>query len=246
VRTKEHIAIADALTIGTAISIARNTRPVLGTASVSSSSVGSLSLDKQLNPGIFSDVRVVLGGSEAKTALSIAILSGNGIIGALKSLTSSAQLAGHDSLVNNLTNLTIDGTRISRLNLHSDTNRAISLIDGLVRKSEFGNANFISSSSPNIRINTSRFGGAINIAPQALDSIGLNLTGLSLLTDIGADDALARIESAINTATRRVESLESLQRAITNGNFSSQALSSLINSLRGDGLPLGTLVNVLG
>lgn len=238
--------MADALTIGTAISIASTGGRVVAAGSASGARIGSLALDDQLNPGIFAEVRVVLGGRDAKTALSIAILSGNGIIGTLKALKSSAELAGHESLVGNLTNISIAGTRVSRLNLHADTNRAIGLIDGLVGKSEFRNANFISSRAPNIRIGTSRFGGTLDVAPQPLDSIGLNLTGITLLTDIGADDALARLETAINTATRRVDSLESLQRAITSGNFSSQILSSLVTSLRGDGLPLGTLVNVIG
>jgi len=238
--------MADALTIGTAISIASTGPRVFGTSAATGARVSSLDLDDQLTPGVFAEVRVLLGRSDADTALSIAILSGNGIIGALKALKNNAALAGHEPLVGNLTNLTIGGTRISRLILNVDTNRAIGLIDRLVAQSEFQNANFISSNSPNIRVSTTQFGGSIDVAPQPLDSTGLDLAGLTLLTDIGADDALARIETAINTATRRVGSLGSLQRALTSGNFSSQVLSALVSNLRGDGLPLGTLVNVSG
>ncbi|MEK9753133.1 MAG: hypothetical protein VW338_07990, partial [Rhodospirillaceae bacterium] len=171
---------------------------------------------------------------------------GNGIVGLLKALKSSAELPGHKSLVSNLTDLTINGTRILRLNLHVDTNRTISLIDGLVAKSGHKNANLISSYSPNMRISKTRFGGSIDVAPQPLDSTGLNLVDITLLTYIGADDALSRIETDINTEARRGGSQVSLQRAIALGNFSDQMLSSLVASLRGDGLPLETLVNIVG
>ena len=238
--------MADALTIGTAISVTGSARQVLGVSRVGGNRIGSVQLDNRLSPDPFASVRLILSSNDAKTALSIAILSGNGIIGALKAIKSSAELAGRGSLVSNLTNLTIGGTRVSRLNLHSDTLRAISLIDGLVQQSEFKNANFISSSSPNIQINTTRFGGTFNVLPQPLDSTGLNLAGISLLSGLGADDAVARIQAAIIAATQRVDALESLQRAITNRDFSAQILSSLVTSQNGSGLPLGTLVNIVG
>lgn len=238
--------MADTLAIGEAISAVQSGRGVLSPAALSGERLNRVDLDDGLRPPAFAEVRAVLGGADTKTALSIAIVAGNGIIGALKALKSSADLAGRDSLVSTLTGLSLGGTRVSRLNLDVDTNRALALIDRLVGNSELSNANFISSTSPNIRIGTTRFGGTLDVAPQPLDSAGLNLTGISLLTRAAADDAAARLETAINTATRRVQGLEALQRAITNGDFSGQVLSALISGTSGDGLPVGTLVNVVG
>jgi hypothetical protein len=237
--------LADALTIGTAISVAGSARRVLGSSSVDGR-VNAVSLDRQLSPPAFAEVRVLLGGADAKTAISISILAGNGILGALRALRSEAALAGHESLVSNLTDLTIGGTRISRLNLHGDTSRAIALIDRLVGQSEYAGANFISSTSPNIKIRTTRFGGTLDVAPQPLDSIGLNLAGINLLSEERAADALARIDTAIYQAGQRVDALRSLQRTISFTEFSDQALSALINGTSGSPLPVGTLVNLFG
>ena len=238
--------MSDTLTIGNAITVVNTGRQVLGTNAVDGNKLKALNLGGQLTPKVFEEVRSVLNGADSKMALSIAIIAGNGIVGALTGLKSSAKLASRESLVSNLTNLTIDGTRVSRLNLHSDTNRALSMIDKLVRNASFNNTNLISSDSPNIRMKTTRFGGGIDIAPQALDTTGLNLSQISLMTSFDANNSAARLQTAINTATRRLNGLEALERAITTGDFSSQMLNSLIVGLRGDGLPSGTLVNIIG
>ena len=233
------------LTFSDAISVSHSAQRVLSATSVQNP-IKRIQLDNQLIPSRFADVQIILSGKDSKTALAIAIISANKIIGALNGLKSSAKLAKHESLVSNLTNLQIELTRVSRLNLNVDTNRALQLIDGLVSKSEVANANFISSTSPNIRINTTRFGGTLDVMPQPLDSLGLGLRNLSLLTPLNASDAEARLTTAINTATRRTQGLETLQRAITGGSFLSQNLASLIYRTSGDGLPKGTLVNLLG
>ena len=233
------------LTFSDAIAVSHSARRVLSATSVQNP-IKRIQLDNQLIPSRFADVQIILSGKDSRTALSIAIISANKIIGALNGLKSSAKLAKHGSLVSNLTNLQIELTRVSRLNLNVDTNRALQLIDGLVSKSEVANANFISSTSPNIRINTTRFGGTLDVMPQPLDSLGLGLRNVSLLTPLNASDAEARLTTAINTATRRTQGLETLQRAITGGNFLSQNLASLTYRTSGDGLPKGTLVNLLG
>ena len=134
--------MSDALTIGTAINVATAARQVIKPVSAVSGELNALRLDSQLRPNVYADVRLVLNARDSKIALSTAILAGNGIVSALTGLKSSAKLAGHESLESSLTNLSMGGTRISRLNLHVDTNRALSLIDRLVQKSELKNANF--------------------------------------------------------------------------------------------------------
>ena len=237
--------MVNALSFNDAIAVTLSAQKVLRTAT-SHASIKRFQLDEQLTPSPFAEVRIVLSESDTKTALSIAIRSGNGIIGALRALKSSARLAQHESLVSQLTELSIVKTRISRLNLDVDTNRALSLIDGLVARSKIANANFISSASPNLRIKTTRFGGALDVMPQPLVSVGLNLRNISLLTTANAEDAEVRLKAAINTATRRMQGLETLQRVISSGNFLSQNLTSLVHQNSGVGLPAGTLVNVIG
>ncbi len=238
----------DALTVGKAISLTREARQVIDTAAASSNinRVNAVSLDRQLTPLMSQDIRVILNASDSIRALSIAISAGNGIVGSITALQSSANLATRDSLVSPSINLTIRGTRISRLNLDSDTQRSLFLIDKLVKSSTLNHGNLISSSSPNVRITTTRFGGSIDIAPQPLDTTGLNLSGISLMTDVGAKDAASRIKSALNQATRRVNSLEALQRAVSSGNFTDQVFSSLLAKLNNKALPAGSLVNLLG
>jgi hypothetical protein len=238
--------MSDALTIGTAINVATTARQVIKPVSAGSGELNALRLDSQLRPNLYADVRLVLNARDSKIALSTAILAGNGIVSALTGLKSSAKLAGHESLVSSLTNLSIGGTRISRLNLHVDTNRALSLIDRLVQKSELKNANFISSNSTNIRISTTKFGGGLDVAPQALDTFGLGLRQISLMTTSDANNAAARIESAINIATRRLNGLESIHRLIQSGDFSSRALTGLVTRLSNNALPSGSLVNIIG
>ena len=238
--------MADVVSIGASISLAQAGRTVLSPLRSNTNPINRVGLDDNLQPEFRAEVRVVLTNAEARSALSIAIFTGNGILGALSELKSSARLAQHESLVSELTGLTIAGSRISRLNLNTQTSRTIARIDQLVANSEIANGNFISSNSSNIRIKTTRFGGAFDVVPQPLDSTGLNLRGISLLTVEGAIDAETRLDAAINAATRRIEGLESLQRAITGANYSGQYLSALIAGQSGDALPLGSLVNVVG
>ncbi len=233
------------MSVSSAISVTQSGQRILGTASTSGR-VPSLKLSDGLSPGRFSETRVVLGAADAKKALGLAVISANAILGALNALVSEARLAGNDPLVSPFTGMEVGGTRVSSLNLNMDTNRAISMIDSLVASTEFKNANFISSNGANISVRTSRFGGSVRIAPQPMDSVGLGLTDISLMSAHQANDALARINNAINQATNRVGNLESLQRAIGSGNFMSQNLSAIIYATSGNALPRGSLVDIRG
>ncbi|MEK9723236.1 MAG: hypothetical protein VW405_07095 [Rhodospirillaceae bacterium] len=239
--------MVDFQTVNTAISVTREAQGVIAVGrSAAAQRVGAVELDAALTPSRFDEARVELGAAEARSTVAIAVVAGKGIVSALKGLASSAALAQHESLVSNLTNLEIGGTRVSRLNLTTGTNRALALIDRLVAGTETNNANFIASNAGPIVVKTSGFGGAIRVTPQPLDTTGLNLRGISLLTGDAAADAEARLLTAINTAERRVIGLEGLKRALSAGNFTSSSLDGLVSSLSGGGLPLGTLVNVVG
>lgn len=238
--------MAEVSSIGASIAIAQAARTALPSAAGRSTGVDRIGLDGNLKPTFLAEVRAVLSNADARAALSIAIVAGNGIVSALGELKSAARLAQHEALVSELTDLTIGGDRISRLNLNVQASRTLAQIDRLVARSEVANANFISSTSPNIRIKTTRFGGSFDVVPQALDTTGLNLRGISLLSAESAANAESRLETAINTATRRIQGLESLQRAVSGTDYSGQYLSALIAGQSRDALPIGSLVNVVG
>ena len=90
------------------------------------------------------------------------------------------------------------------------------------------------------------YGGTLDVLPQPLDSVGSNLCNISLLTTAHAKDTKVRLSAALNTATRRMQGLETLQRAITSDDFLNQNLTSLIYQTSDVGLPAGTLANVIG
>jgi len=239
--------VADLLTVAGSIAITQAGQSVVSARGFGAAGrVNALKLDQRLRTSPFEDSRIVLSGPSSQSAIAIAISAGKGIVNALHQLNLTAKLATHDSLVAPLAGLTIDGTRVSRLNVHSIVNQTLAQIDRLVAQSELNNANFISSSSGGITISTSRFGGRIGIVPQPLDTTGLNLRGLNLLTQENAETAVSRIESAINLATLRVSRLESLRTAVGSSNFTTAALESVIIGAGGGSLPSGSLVNLAG
>ena len=89
------------LTFSDAISISHSAQRVLSATSIQNP-IKRIQLDNQLIPSRFADVQIILSGKDSKTALAIAIISANKIIGALNGLKSSAKLAKHESLVSNL------------------------------------------------------------------------------------------------------------------------------------------------
>lgn len=182
--------------------------------------------------------------ASASTALSVAIKAGVAIRNSLAALADALETADHDSLVSSTTALTISGTRVSRVNIHAEANVLIDKIEALVVANEFRNANFISSTSGNILIQTSRYGGGVEIVPQPLDSAGLGLTDLSLLTAEEIDRGIAVVAEALSRVDSRVSNLEALQRNLGRLGTQGQALSRAIAQNSGS-LPRGSLVNLV-
>lgn len=239
--------MADTLTVAGAISFVRSGQSILSSGGFGGSGrVSAVKLDPQLQSISPQRSKITLSGPESQSALLVAISAGNGILNALKNLKSSARLAAHESIVSPLTSLTVNTTRVSRINIDSGINLALSRIDRLVTNSAVRNGNFISSTAGNIRVGTTRFGGSVEVAPQPLDRVGLNLTGLNLLTQEGAEAAIAKLESAINLATIRIQRLESLNLAIGQADFSGRALDNIVIGAGGGKVPSGTLVNLVG
>ncbi len=220
---------------------------------------GSLALADGLAPGPFEKVRVVLSVKEAETHLKLAIAAGNIILGALESLQSAISIADHTSLVSPDTGLTVGGLRVSRIspgtsqsieamrvsliNLDSEVNLAVRRVDALVADAGFAGANLISSAGGNVSLQTPSFGGSVDITPQPLDSAGLGLRGLNLLTDIGVRRAAVAVDKAIKVATLRLGRLAELREALSRPHPFSTGAAQILARGRSSVLPRGSLVN---
>ena len=219
----------------------------------------SLALADGLAPGPFEKVRVVLSVKEAETHLKLAIAAGNAILGALESLQSAVSIADHASLVSSHTELTVGGLRVSRvspgtsqsieemqvslINLDSEVNLAVRRVDALVADAGFAGANLISSAGGNVSLQTRSFGGSVDIAPQPLDSAGLGLRGLNLLTDIGVRRAAVAVDKAIKVATLRLGRLAALREALSRPDPFSTGAAQILARGRSSVLPRGSVVN---
>lgn len=194
--------------------------------------------------GRFVERTVEINTATARQALNQSVYAGATIRSALRELSGLAQLAENGGLVSNSTYLlSADGTRVSRGNIQTQINRAIGLIDNLVGASASGSANFINGSGPAIRVQTSSYGGAINILPQGLDSRSLGLSGLDVSTSADARVARVRLDNAVLTAGNRLDRLRQLQTALGQGSAFNQSVVSATADISG-ALPVGAFVNL--
>ncbi|MFQ5764690.1 MAG: hypothetical protein ACE5GT_07170 [Rhodospirillales bacterium] len=180
---------------------------------------------------------------DASTAVDIALIAGFGIVAALETLAGAFRLAADSGLVSPLVGLSLDGTRISGVNITAQAGRLVDAIDDLVESAEISNANLISSRSLRVTIQTTEFGGRITVAPQPLDSEGLGIQDLSGITRDEAQAAVARLETAINLARTRLDNLEVLRDSLVPGRGISAEITRLLNSGDPGFLPRGSLVN---
>jgi len=217
---------------------------LLSTPSVSLDAARARGLGDGTVAGRFVERTVSISTDAARQALNQSLYAGTAIRSALRELSGLARLAENGGLVSNSTSLlSADGTRVSRGNIQTQINRALGLIDDLVSASASGSANFINGSGPSIRVQTSSFGGAINILPQGLDSRSLGLSGLDVSTSADAREARARLDVAIQAAGNRLDRLSQLQTALGQGSPFNQAVVSATADISG-ALPVGAFVNL--
>lgn len=232
---------------GTSYSAISTAQTVLRTLPSSSSSAArgkAYTQDLKSTPFVERTAKISL--NDTKKMLRLAIVSGETIVKTLEHLLNSAKLANHDSLVSPLTNLTNgDGTRISRLNIQVAVERTLDAINTLVSSTSndtLGNVNIIASTSYDLNIQTSDFGGSVKIAPQPLDTAGLNIDQLYLLSDSGIEDAITRVAAAIEVAQVRLLNIQNLQGSLS----SPDALISNLSRLgTGSSGQLGSYVDLI-
>ena len=228
--------------VSIAVDGTRTARRLLRSASVSLDAVSARELAGGTTVGRFVERTVTVDTAAADRALRQSSYAGSNIREALRELAGLARLAANEGLVSESVNLlSSDGTRVSRNNIQLD--RAVALIDSLVDASATGNANFIDGGGPAIRIQTSRYGGAISVAPQGLDSASLGLRNLDVSSSADARLTEARIENAINIAGNHLDRLAQLRAALGQGNSFDQSLIAATTNISG-ALPVGAFVNL--
>lgn len=205
---------------------------------------GSLDLPDGLRARLTGPAPVRLDVAAARNTLGRSITAGHQIVSALRTLAGTLDFAVQSGLVSPQTSLLSgDGTRVSRLNIQAAAGRIIAAIDDLVASVADGAANFIASGARPVRIQTTGFGGRLDVAPQPLDAEGLRLAEIAVLERGDAREAAARVRTAIATAEQRLGDLHALQSAL---GFASPALQTFDGTLASgaDLLPRGSLVDL--
>ncbi|MEK9673862.1 MAG: hypothetical protein VW268_15385 [Rhodospirillaceae bacterium] len=152
--------------------------------------------------------------ASAERAVARSIADGTQIVDTLRKLEQQLTDAVNSGLVSERTELRIDETRVSRLNVTVSADRALTAIDRLVSQAETNGVNLISGNQGRITIQTTEFGGRISVRAQPLDSDALGLAGISALTAGKALEARDRVRIAIATAVRRLDNLAALRDSL--------------------------------
>lgn len=227
-----------------AVTGTRTAQRLQRTSSVTLDAIRASALADGTTVGRFVEQRVSIDTAAASQALRQSVYAGTTIRDALRELAGLARVAANEGLVSGSVNLLAsDGTRVSRNNIQAQLDRAVALIDSLVGASALGNANFIDGQGPTIRIQTSRYGGAVSVAPQGLDITSLGLGNLDVLSASGARLTESRIEYAVSLAGDRLERLSQLRSALGQGGGFDQALIAATSNISG-ALPVGAFVNL--
>ncbi|MAN80700.1 MAG: hypothetical protein CMF64_09945 [Magnetovibrio sp.] len=196
--------------------------------------------------GLSLDARrgITLSAVDAETAVSRATAAGTEIRNQLRTLEQQLTTAMNGSLVSPRTALLIDETRVSRLNIHTAAGRTLTAIDRLVAGAETGRVNLISSAQGRVTIQTTEFGGRVTVRALPLDSQGLDLTGISALTESQATEARTRVRLALQTVESRLSSLAALGGTLEFRSGTAQPFVEIGNEEFFAGAVRGRLVNL--
>ena len=166
--------------------------------------------------------KIVVPANKSGATIKASIYIGNNIVGMLRSLSNLLEVAS-SSQAFSYTNIHVaDGTRVSVVNASGDLGRTLERINELVEKAEVNGGNLLSSTSRDLTLKTSQYGGSLDVRPQPLDLAGLGLEDIDLFEDGGVESALAKIDIAISIAQARVDTLRQLDSVLNGtGGFSS-------------------------
>ena len=197
---------------------------------------------------------ISIGVTDARAALATAIADARAIVDTLAALQAAVTEARTSSLVGESVQLAVGGTRVSRLNIQAEARRALADINALVASSEENGVNFISSDARPIEVQTTRFGGAITIAPQPLDSRGLGfgapelsglVRGFKSVTTPEIEQAERALARASEIASRRLQTLQEIEERLDFSSAAAQAVRSLDLGARFSLFARGSVVDLI-
>lgn len=240
--TDINAAIATQLNLssGLAVSRARSAlafeRTVAATPSRATPDSLGLSLDPRQG--------ITLRAADAATAVGRAATAGGQIVNQLRALEEQLSTAINGGLTSPRTALRLDETRVSRLNITTAAGRALDAINRLVARAETGGVNLISSRQGRVTIQTTEFGGRVTVRAQPLDTTGLDLAGISALTQDEAVAARTRVRVALRTAESRLSSLAALGDTLEFRGGTAQSFIQIGNEGLFESAVRGRLVNL--
>ena len=199
--------------------------------------VAAKALLRTVGPSTFTSGGIFLDRSTAAVATASALFAGSNILTSLKALQATIQSAIDNGLTSPEPQTFATASTIRTNGATAKAKEVIGAINNLV------GANLISSTARDIIIQTTPFGGRLTVTPLPLDATGLDLTGLSVLSEAEATEALAKVQAAITTAEARITSLIALQISLGLANSINQASVVAINAGNVGILPLGSLIN---
>lgn len=192
--------------------------------------------------------------TNARAALASAIADARTIVDTLASLQSAVAQARTSSLVGPLTELSVGGTRVSRLNIQTEVRRALADINAIVAAAERDGVNLIASNGRPVEVQTTRFGGSITIAPQPLDSAGLGLgapgldgrvSGFKAVTDTEIAAAADALTNARELASRRLLTLQASAERLNFTSSAGQAVHAFDLGARTSLLAPGSVIDLI-
>jgi len=182
---------------------------------------------------------------DTRVALKLALTTSQAVAATLRALRDTVDLALKDGLTNPDTAIAFSGTRVSRVNLSSQSKIALDRVDALIKNSGFAGANFISSSGRTVRVNINSYGGKLTINPQPLDSKGLGLDNFSLIFENDLNETDTALNNAISLADVRIERLRTIQNALDGNDPFGASITRTLAGSRASELPSGSLVNLI-
>ncbi|MCH7865738.1 MAG: hypothetical protein IIC06_03565 [Proteobacteria bacterium] len=205
--------------------------------------VAAKALLRTVGPSTFTSGGIFLDRSTAAVATASALFAGSNILTSLKALQATIQSAIDNGLTSPEPQTFATASTIRTNGATAKAKEVIGAINNLVGSADVSGANLISSTARDIIIQTTPFGGRLTVTPLPLDATGLDLTGLSVLSEAEATEALAKVQAAITTAEARITSLIALQISLGLANSINQASVVAINAGNVGILPLGSLIN---
>ncbi|SCA57838.1 hypothetical protein MTBPR1_70110 [Candidatus Terasakiella magnetica] len=139
-------------------------------------------------------------------------------IARVKGAVIQSLVKGLDALVKQADKTTLPNSfpETSRVNLQAEITTILGNIERLVNSAEVGSVSLLRTEERTIKLQSSEYGGKIEVKGVAIDAQALGLSNINVLSELGIKDASRRVENALYVVNERVNRLEQLDKALRN------------------------------